>query len=62
MRPIFPRSWIIGEPSDYLYGYMVENILESRFRLTLDDAQGGRIIELVLVHLKMSISADVAQR
>src|SRR5215470_17822611 len=49
--------WIIGEPSDLIYSFMAENILEDHFKLKVDDSARGRILRTVRSRLNMTVDA-----
>jgi hypothetical protein len=49
------EMWIIGKPSNFLYTYMLENILERHFVLRLNVVERTRIIQ----HVESNLDATV---
>jgi len=52
------EMWIVGKPSNYLFTYMLENILERHFQLQVDDAARSRIV----THIERGLNATVDVR
>lgn len=52
------EMWIVGKPSNYLYIYMLENILERHFQVQIDEAARSRLVN----HVERGLSATVDAR
>jgi hypothetical protein len=50
--------WIVGRPSNYLYTYMLENILERHFQVQIDEAARSRLVN----HVERGLNATVDAR
>ena len=48
----------MGKPSNYLFTYMLENILERHFQLQVDEAARSRIV----THIERGLNATVDVR
>jgi hypothetical protein len=52
------EMWIVGKPSNSLFTYMLENILERHFQLQVDEAARSRIV----IHIERGLDATVDAR
>lgn len=51
------EMWIVGKPSNYLFTYMLENILERHFQLQIDEAARSRLVNQVESGLNATVDA-----
>lgn len=49
--------WIVGRPSNFLYNYMLEKVLEKHFQVTVDAVQRSRIVAKVEHSLDVTVDA-----
>lgn len=56
------EMWIIGEPSDYVYSGMAENIVVRHFQWKVKDSERTRIVQSVQSRLGMIVSAEALQK
>ena len=52
------EMWIVGRPSNYLFSYMLENILERHFQVKVDETARARMIR----HIESGLNDTVDVR
>jgi hypothetical protein len=56
------ETWIVGEPSDYLYAGLMVNILEHQFGLNIEDSERTRVIQSVRLRLASTIHVEPSRK